>query len=730
MDQSGKPFYKDDEIVCDRDGIPHYTGVQPHLMREYRRRVLFAYNNLEGEGDDATKEARDLGKKQSRFAKRLIDALHGEAWRACEELLEDPVKLKEKDGYKHVFACLQSIEKVGVLKKMEAFDNYFKKTYRQRGTPIDLFLRRRSQAWSELIDVAEGVSMSEDLRAYFLLEQVNIGREERRSILLANQSNYTIEGIEKVIISHLPRKARAMERSAHYAHAMNDEEIDGDEEAFALEDDEQEFLDPELGLDEEAFEVDDTLPSDDGGSQDEEIYEAFTVMDNHRKTYKDSRRKLREIQKSRGYFRGDFTGDFKGEMVEERRQAVAAEKARTRCAACGRLGHWAGDSACAKSSKSGPQRGSSSSKGKKKGGGKDRAYMVGEAPLYFTLGSEEEYEEAFCNMVSTPVDEEETEMQQDGGLSDLDFRRKKAVDARSETHSEAASVRWEKIEDSYGAAAPTTPWGSTELPAADLRAGVQTLQVPSFAEVRPSNLEDMKLRDLQAECEAWGIHISGKKADLKERLEKLFMGQLILRKGCTTKYVRLKLMDGSPKRATKGYAGAVPDDQAPIRPKSKAAAKPMPRVLREALHGLQAPEGPKEPKVKAPPPQRKIHDDGADTFRSLSDERLFRRDLETRLAEAAVIAAEERLYTEFLDPRTGIRMPSVFKVGEMAPSVYCPACGQPMVLRRNKRDDGLFFGCSRFNAGCRGTRRFEDVVEEYEGRQQKQSPSSSGLVRR
>ena len=128
-----------------------------------------------------------------------LDALHGEAWRACEELLEDPVNLKEKDGYKHVFACLQSIEKVGVLKKMEAFDNYFKKMYRQRGTPIDLFLRRRSQAWSELIDVAEGVSMSEDLRAYFLLEQVNIGREERRSILLANQSNYTIEGIEKAL---------------------------------------------------------------------------------------------------------------------------------------------------------------------------------------------------------------------------------------------------------------------------------------------------------------------------------------------------------------------------------------------------------------------------------------------------------------------------------------------------------------------------------------------------
>ena len=77
MDQSGKPFYRDD------DGIPHYTGVQPHLMREYRRRVLFAYNNLEGEGNDPTKEARDLNKKQSRFAKRLSRC---SPWRGLEGL--------------------------------------------------------------------------------------------------------------------------------------------------------------------------------------------------------------------------------------------------------------------------------------------------------------------------------------------------------------------------------------------------------------------------------------------------------------------------------------------------------------------------------------------------------------------------------------------------------------------------------------------------------------------
>ena len=73
---SDKVYWKDDEIVCDRDGVPHYTGAKPELMREYRRRVLFCYNNLEGSGDDEAKEARSL-KKKARFGKRLLGQL---AW--------------------------------------------------------------------------------------------------------------------------------------------------------------------------------------------------------------------------------------------------------------------------------------------------------------------------------------------------------------------------------------------------------------------------------------------------------------------------------------------------------------------------------------------------------------------------------------------------------------------------------------------------------------------------
>ena len=41
--------------------------------------------------------------------------------------------------------------------------------------------------------------MSDDLMAYFLLKHANLSREDRRQILLANQSAYTVEGFEKAL---------------------------------------------------------------------------------------------------------------------------------------------------------------------------------------------------------------------------------------------------------------------------------------------------------------------------------------------------------------------------------------------------------------------------------------------------------------------------------------------------------------------------------------------------
>ena len=179
--------------MVDKDGIPHFTGAVPGLMKEYRRRVLFAYGSLEGSGDDEDKIKKSLTKKKSRFALRLVHALHGLAWKECEDLVLHPEKLKEEDGYKHVLAALQGIEKVGVIRKTEAFEAYFDHCHRRKGQTIDSFLRQRRQAWADLEDLAENVKMSDDLQAF------NLSKDDRRQILLANQSAYTVEGIERAL---------------------------------------------------------------------------------------------------------------------------------------------------------------------------------------------------------------------------------------------------------------------------------------------------------------------------------------------------------------------------------------------------------------------------------------------------------------------------------------------------------------------------------------------------
>ena len=159
-------------------------------MREYRRRVLFAFSNLEGSGDDEEKERKSLAKKKKkkkRFGRKLLDALHGEALKACQDLMLETEKLQEPEGYKLIFAKLQQIEKAGVIKKTEAFDQYFS------------YLRQRKQDWSDLQDAAEGVTMSEELQTYFMLKNIGLSREDNRQILLANQSSYTMEGIERAL---------------------------------------------------------------------------------------------------------------------------------------------------------------------------------------------------------------------------------------------------------------------------------------------------------------------------------------------------------------------------------------------------------------------------------------------------------------------------------------------------------------------------------------------------
>ena len=65
QDQSnGRSFYRDDEITVDRDGLPHYTGERPELLKEYKKRVNLMLGRLEGSGDEEEAVQRSLKKKK------------------------------------------------------------------------------------------------------------------------------------------------------------------------------------------------------------------------------------------------------------------------------------------------------------------------------------------------------------------------------------------------------------------------------------------------------------------------------------------------------------------------------------------------------------------------------------------------------------------------------------------------------------------------------------------
>ena len=548
-----KVFWRDDEIVVDRDGVPHFTGQKPELMKEYRRRVLFAFNNLEGSGDDETKEARSLKKKKARFAKRLIDSLHGEAWRACQDLLNDSTKLRAEDGYKHVFAALQSIEKVGVIKKTEAFDSFFDRCYRRRGQSMDSFLRMRRESWSDLMDLADGVTMSEDLLAYFLLRNAGLSREDRRQILLSNQSDYSLEGIEKSLRisyfdahekekapgwNHSPGKkggkgaGRGFGGKRGYAHAAHEEDDDYDEDEAVGEDETEDYYALAAEADEEDANEEPEEISDAGASGDEAIFTAYA-------TYQESRRKLRDLQKSRGLLRPKEPG----QSGDERRAQINKEKQRTRCSVCNRLGHWAGDAACPKKGAPGGRFGQSRGRGPKgrgRGSKGGKAYVVSESPLFFSLG-DDGLEDQFCNMVRPEQADSEDEMPQDSGRTYLDERRKQGYTAEGSD--------WEYVPPAFPSEAhvlgPLPVAGEAKEDTVQMvfavdKKNVEDIPVTSLAQARPERLEELRLRELQSDCDRWGIAVSGSKAEVIARLQHFYSGGYVKKKGSANKFVRLR----------------------------------------------------------------------------------------------------------------------------------------------------------------------------------------------
>ena len=206
---------------------------------------------------------------------------------------------------------------------------------------------------------------------------------------------------------------------------------------------------------------------------------------------------------------------------------IAKEKARSRCGACHKLGHWAGDPECSKSSNAGPKKHGSKSgskgRGKRSGG---KAYLVSEEPLFFTLGDVDEDYEAFCSMVK-------------GDEEDLK-RKTKEVQMFSEDED-----GWSQISSTVSGYPKKETSGKEDaaetrkMPVITEDAKVTVMKVADIDAIRPK-MDGLTVRQLQDLCDEWGVKHTGSKAEIQRRLQTFYMGVPVHKAGCSKQFVMLE----------------------------------------------------------------------------------------------------------------------------------------------------------------------------------------------
>ena len=617
-----------------------------------------------------------------------------------------------------------------------------------------------SDGKTDLQELDDQTRMSNDLLSYFILKQCNLSREDRRQILLSSQSKYDLDEIEKAMrisfydIHEKEKTSKAWESRPSKGYGKHrrgfanyteqpDEFVQDEPAAPELEEFEEFGEQPEE--EDMAYEIGEgegEAVSDAGASDDDEIYDAYAAMDKQRRSYKDSRQRLKDLQKSRGFFRGELT-------FEERKAAVAREKQRSRCSACGRIGHWAGDSACNKTSKGGPKKHSEKGKGKGKGKKAGKAFLVSEEPMFFTLDDQLDLDGS-AYMVGHDVEEGENDMKQDSGFTELDFKRKVA---HSPDESEAG---WSYVTETPEVPLPGTgASASLEIPPnfkKDVRqmpliieekASVTVTKVRSLRGVRPA-LEKLNLRELQHECDVWGVKVSGNKEEVYQRLSHFFKGEPVKKKGCSRQCVMLEEEASSSSDAIttaaetlfahtaeapkgSGLGGALPVD---------GGTCPRDRCYPKSARGHH-PKASPEPKKKEKPTRGygymtseefEEEDNGqtSEDFRFHTDKdgkpfrgHLFREQVvmeetgESGSSGPTMVSKKKEFEFEAPLPEASRRDdPYPIKHGQVLPGVPCKKCGGDLVVRENRYNLSLFFGCSRFGrTECKYTLPYAEGLE-------------------
>ena len=71
-------------------------------------------------------------------------------------------------------------DKVAPLQKREAFDMYFKKGHRKTSENVTDYIARRFNEYEKLTELSTETAISDDLRAYFLLDMSGVDDQKHK----------------------------------------------------------------------------------------------------------------------------------------------------------------------------------------------------------------------------------------------------------------------------------------------------------------------------------------------------------------------------------------------------------------------------------------------------------------------------------------------------------------------------------------------------------------------
>ena len=313
--------------------------------------------------------------------------------------------------------------------------------------------------------------------------------------------------------------------------------------------------------------------------------------------------------------------------------------------------------------------------------------------MLFSLDADEDGD-GWCNMVlggAEQASSEEGEMDQDDGKTALDERRK------FRTPGSDDSVGWEEVDvlPPFPGVGHTTLTGALasemDLPKTGKKEEktkqdvvvpvpkdkIENIRVTSFLDVRPRAIQQLRVRELQADLERWGAAVSGTKAELLVRLGRLYSGDPVLKKGCTTRYVQLEEVRGHSRGYHSGTAG----------PTSPSSAAPQASTK--------------------PPEAAEARPTTTPTISATGNRYIFRSSGPSNVVKTEPV----------VDPRTGLKVPAGLEVGGEIPEVRCMVCGSHMVLRRRRDGTAFFAGCGNFATarGCKFAYNMDELLELWPG---------------